>query len=541
MKLNAIPLIAIISLVVSGMGVFGFLGLHKKLLNLHHAPQHQIRESDNDSVVPITKGTILLLLAIGAVGASIVRRKKKTSRNTSQKNASYTLYDLKYNPSRIPASMRYFGLGESHVKTLDELRNAICGDTDFIILTGDSGIGKSTLIKFLKREILPDYIIVEIDNKIQDTSDLFKLIADHTGINKNFKNKGAFYIRFNQYIHRLQAESKKILLIMDDVTPINDKLNKELSFLSNITIRDQKIIKILISGENISFSPNEPNKSSNSLVIKCRLNLPNRSEISSYTNYVPERKGTKNSVTPFTIWKLFDQFINVVAIVKQWAMNGFTKVLARIYSFIQKAIKNLSIKQHNYLRTNFSISGLFDSLLWNSVLSVSLFALALAFSLWYQGILPLKPDALISGDFQKEYNSLGMDKATFHVKKNIQPSERLNISAMKQLRTDQQLDDFYRQNELELKRPVTDLKSAKTTYYIQVGAFLIKENAINTARLLKKKGYIAKIVALNDSKGRFWHTVRIGEYASLKIASKHAAGFSNREKMDSIVLPLRHH
>ncbi|MGD9054370.1 MAG: SPOR domain-containing protein [Desulfobacterales bacterium] len=568
MKLKTISLIASISLVIFAMGVFGFIEFHNKLLNLRFAHQHKKLESDSQFPIPFSKGTILLLLAVGIINPLGAHHKKKTSRSTSQTKSPQKSDDLKINPSRIPDSMRDLGLGESQIEAFDELRNAVCGDANFIILTGDSGTGKTKLIQCLKKEIAPEYIIFEIDNEFQNAEDLFMLIAAQTGINKNFSSKGAFLIRFDQFLQTVQTESKKILFIVDHFTVRNEKLFEELTFLSNIKIQHQKIIKILISGENISFSPDERHKLKNSSVVICRLKRLNISEqslratifgsIQKYREeFTPRMSDPKyidrkilrkteqatalfvNLLSRFRTWKWFDRSIKFAGTTNQYAMDAFSKVLARIRAFVQSATSNLTIKKRHYGHSHFSISGLFDSLLWNSVLSVGLFAVALAFSFWYQGILPFKPDVPESNYFQKKYNSPKVDQENFHGKEIITSSQQFIIKPKKQLGADQNLIDVNRQNKLKPNLQIKRPGPLETNYFVQVGAFRNKENADKIVRKLKLKGYTAETVTLTDSKDRQWHTVRIGEHVSLNAAKKHAADFSNKEKMDSIVLPLK--
>ena len=78
----------------------------------------------------------------------------------------------------------------------------------------------------------------------------------------------------------------------------------------------------------------------------------------------------------------------------------------------------------------------------------------------------------------------------------------------------------------------------KMTHSVQVGAFLFKENAENRTAMLTMKGYKPHIVILNDSSGRIWHTVRIGNFPSREIAYRHAKDFSNLEKLESAVVPV---
>jgi cell division protein FtsN len=81
-------------------------------------------------------------------------------------------------------------------------------------------------------------------------------------------------------------------------------------------------------------------------------------------------------------------------------------------------------------------------------------------------------------------------------------------------------------------------RQSNTAYALQVGAFLIKENAARRLEILKKSGYPAAIVNFVDSKGRRWYSVRLGKYLSLEVAKKQADDFTAKEKMDSVVRPV---
>ena len=81
-------------------------------------------------------------------------------------------------------------------------------------------------------------------------------------------------------------------------------------------------------------------------------------------------------------------------------------------------------------------------------------------------------------------------------------------------------------------------RQSKINYALQVGAFLIEENAARRMTMLKERGYLATIVNFVDSKGRKWYSVRLGKFTSLRVAEKQANEFTVKEKMDSIVRPV---
>jgi hypothetical protein len=90
MKIKSLSFIALISMIICGIGVLRFLEVHNNSVILRHSHQHQIPEPNSDRSVSISKSMTLLLLAVGAIGALSVRRKKKNKRSPAQHNKPQT-------------------------------------------------------------------------------------------------------------------------------------------------------------------------------------------------------------------------------------------------------------------------------------------------------------------------------------------------------------------------------------------------------------------------------------------------------------------
>jgi hypothetical protein len=89
----------------------------------------------------------------------------------------------------------------------------------------------------------------------------------------------------------------------------------------------------------------------------------------------------------------------------------------------------------------------------------------------------------------------------------------------------------------EEKNGMPGLTSRQITYSIQVGAYLILKNAQDEIGELNEKGYAARIVNFEDSEGRIWHTVRVGNYATRNAAQGDAKILSERVDIETVVLP----
>jgi type II secretory pathway predicted ATPase ExeA len=252
--------------------------------------------------------------------------------------------------------------------------------------------------------------------------------------------------------------------------------------------------------------------------------------------------------------------------------------------------KNAFLKEYSWLiRTQDTISRFMESGLRNTALAICAVALTLVWSLWYQGILStesnlsisenpaIEPDVPVSyetdyhdaplaesnvvdkpiamGSTKEPSSRMESTEAGLEEKyqlNNLNDLDKVAINNMGETKTTEPSIKKTAESQLSVKKstdvnPKDGGKSessigfsnwSKAAYSIQVGAFLYKDNAIKMASILGKKGYSANIVIFNDTKGRVWHTVRIGEYASRSVAKKHARDFSSKQGLDSTVRPI---
>jgi cell division septation protein DedD len=76
------------------------------------------------------------------------------------------------------------------------------------------------------------------------------------------------------------------------------------------------------------------------------------------------------------------------------------------------------------------------------------------------------------------------------------------------------------------------------THSVQVGAFLVPDNAHQLVARLSAKGVGAAIVEVRDGQGRTWNTVRVGDFPSRQAAQAHADEFARREQMKVLIRPF---
>jgi hypothetical protein len=127
-----------------------------------------------------------------------------------------------------------------------------------------------------------------------------------------------------------------------------------------------------------------------------------------------------------------------------------------------------------------------------------------------------------------------------HTINQIQKFNPPKINNIKHDETDNERFDANSQiqsRSIEEKNGMSGDVSRQITCSIQVGAYLVFKNAQDKINELNGKGYAARIVNFEDSEGKIWHTVRIGNYASIKLAQGDAKILSERDEIEAVVLP----
>jgi general secretion pathway protein A len=145
-----------------------------------------------------------------------------------------SFYKLKAKPFQISADPDFMWLGEKHQEALATLKYGVLDNKGFLLLTGDVGTGKTTLINTLIQSLSDDILCASVSDPGLSKLDFFNFIAFSFGINQEFLTKGSFLIGFRKFLLDAYDKNKKVLLIIDESQLLTQKLLEEIRLLSNI-------------------------------------------------------------------------------------------------------------------------------------------------------------------------------------------------------------------------------------------------------------------------------------------------------------------
>ncbi len=159
-------------------------------------------------------------------------------------------YKLERSPFQITSDPRFLWLGETHREAMATLEYGIYENKSFLMLTGDVGCGKTTLINSFVKKLNKNVLCGVMCDPGLSMVDLFNHIAFLFGVNHTFKSKGEFIIAFSRFLNNAHDAGKRVLLIIDEAQRIHADILEEICMLSNIERHDAKLINIFFVGQN---------------------------------------------------------------------------------------------------------------------------------------------------------------------------------------------------------------------------------------------------------------------------------------------------
>ena len=159
-------------------------------------------------------------------------------------------YSLAKKPFQLSTDPKFLWLGEKHREALATLKYGVVDQKGFLLVSGDVGTGKTTLINALLESIEEDTLVANITDPALDLIEFFNFVALSFNIPKKFDCKIDFIVYFSQFLKKVYSENRSVLLIIDEVHSLSKEVLEHIRLLSNIELPEDKLINIFFVGQN---------------------------------------------------------------------------------------------------------------------------------------------------------------------------------------------------------------------------------------------------------------------------------------------------
>lgn len=158
-------------------------------------------------------------------------------------------FGLKEPPFRLSPDPHFLFLSKHHARAKAYLESTVLLEDGFVIVTGEVGSGKTTLMKSFMEELGEDVIYAHIaQTQVTPVQFLQGVLADF-GFKPFQKRKAELIDMLNHFLVEQYAEGKKVLLIVDEAQNLSNRVLEEIRLLSGVETSKEKVLRIILAGQ----------------------------------------------------------------------------------------------------------------------------------------------------------------------------------------------------------------------------------------------------------------------------------------------------
>lgn len=161
-----------------------------------------------------------------------------------------TYYGLSAKPFQLnPDPSFYFG-SRGHKSAYAYLQYGVYQGEGFIVITGEIGAGKTTLVRTLLEQLDPDKVVaVQLVSTLIDGDQLLKAVATSFGVPIRGTEKAELLATLEAFLTSLVTQSKRALLVVDEAQNLSPRAMEELRMLSNFQYGDRALLQSFLVGQ----------------------------------------------------------------------------------------------------------------------------------------------------------------------------------------------------------------------------------------------------------------------------------------------------
>lgn len=161
-----------------------------------------------------------------------------------------SFYGFRVKPFQLKPDANFFFGSKGHNRAMAYLEYGLAQGEGFIVITGDVGAGKTTLVRNLFRKLESDKVLAaQIVNTHLESDDMLRLVAAAFGLPYENLGKAALLIGLEQFFRKCYQEGKRALLVVDEAQNLSPRTVEELRMLSNFQTEDKPLLQTFLLGQ----------------------------------------------------------------------------------------------------------------------------------------------------------------------------------------------------------------------------------------------------------------------------------------------------
>src|ERR1700704_30018 len=159
------------------------------------------------------------------------------------------LFKLHELPFRLSPDPQFLYLSKQHARAKAYMESTIWFTDGFVLITGEIGSGKTTLIESFLKEVPADVVVAQINQTQVSAIDFLQAMLVQFGFSPFKMRKGELISTVNNFLVEQYAAGRKGLLIVDEAQNLTMRVLEEIRLLSGVETTKDKVLRIILAGQ----------------------------------------------------------------------------------------------------------------------------------------------------------------------------------------------------------------------------------------------------------------------------------------------------
>ncbi len=161
-----------------------------------------------------------------------------------------SFYNLRSKPFQLSPDAKFFYNSRGHKRAMSYLRYGITQGEGFVVILGDIGTGKTTMVQALFDQLEDDGVVaVKLVTTQLEADDLLRLVVTSFGLSDDGVSKASLLKKLEAFFLAKSREGKRVLLVVDEAQNIPMRSLEELRMLSNFQVGGTALLQIFLLGQ----------------------------------------------------------------------------------------------------------------------------------------------------------------------------------------------------------------------------------------------------------------------------------------------------
>jgi general secretion pathway protein A len=161
-----------------------------------------------------------------------------------------TYYGLTGKPFQLNPDPAFFFGSRGHKRAFAYLQYGVYQSEGFIVITGEIGAGKTTIVRSLFEQLDRDRLVAaQLVSTQLDADDMLRAVSAAFGLPVKGGDKAMLLASLEAFLCKLAIDGKRALLIVDEAQNLTPRAVEELRMLSNFQLGEQALLQSFLVGQ----------------------------------------------------------------------------------------------------------------------------------------------------------------------------------------------------------------------------------------------------------------------------------------------------